>query len=115
MRKPILLLIFTLLMSNLALAQEEFYFPGEKFDPAIPSPSEFLGYPIGDWHTRYDLIVSISKSWTQISPMAQLQTIGYTTSAVKVILTIASTANMDNLEQIRLKQIQLCRSKLAKT
>jgi hypothetical protein len=108
MIKTLRILIFTLLLSNLAQAQEEYYFPGEKFDPAIPSPSQFLGYPIGDWHTRYDLIVKYFEKLDQISPMAQLQTIGYTHEhRPKVILTIASAANMANLEQIRLKQIQL--------
>jgi hypothetical protein len=108
MQKAILFLIFATLLSHIALAQEEYYFPGEKFDPAVPSPSQFLGYPIGDWHTRYDLIVKYFEKLDQLSPMAQLQTIGYTHEhRPKVILTIASAANMGNLEQIRLKQIQL--------
>jgi hypothetical protein len=108
MQKTILSLIFTLFLGQLAFAQEEYYFPGEKFDPAIPSPSQFLGYPVGDWHTRYDLIVKYFEKLDQLSPLAQLQTIGYTHEhRPKVILTIASAANMGNLEQIRLKQIQL--------
>lgn len=108
MRKTILYLIFTLFLNNIALAQEEYYFPGETFDPKIPSPSQFLGYPIGDWHTRYDLIVKYFEKLDQISDLAKLQTIGYTHEhRPKVILTIASAVNMGNLEQIRLKQIQL--------
>jgi hypothetical protein len=115
MRKTLLYLIFTLFLSNLALAQEEYYFPGEKFDPSIPSPSQFLGYPIGDWHTRYDLIVKYFEKLDQISPMAKLQTIGYTHEhRPKVILTITSATNMGNLEQIRLKQIQLADPSQAK-
>ncbi len=108
MQKIVLSLIFTLFLGRFAVAQEEYYFPGEKFDPAIPSPSQFLGYPIGDWHTRYDLIVKYFEKLDQLSPMAQLQTIGYTHEhRPKVILTIASAANMGNLEQIRQNQIQL--------
>lgn len=108
MQKTVLSLIFTLFLGQLAFAQEEYYFPGEKFDPAIPSPSQFLGYPVGDWHTRYDLIVKYFEKLDQLSPLAQLQTIGYTHEhRPKVILTIASAANMGNLEQIRLRQIQL--------
>lgn len=108
MQKTILYLIFTLFLSNLALAQEEYYFPGEKFDPAIPSPSQFLGYPIGDWHTRYDLIVKYFEKLDQIRETAQLQTIGYTHEhRPKIILTISSANNMGNLELIRQKQLQL--------
>lgn len=108
MKRPLLGLIFGLFLTLQAFAQEEYYFPGEKFDPAIPSPSQFLGYPIGDWHTRYDLIVKYFEKLDQVSETAKLQTIGYTHEhRPKVILTIASAKNMGNLEQIRQKQLQL--------
>jgi hypothetical protein len=33
-------------------AQTEYFFPAsETFDEVIPSPQEFLGYPIGTFHT----------------------------------------------------------------
>lgn len=108
MYKPLLWVFLTLLISPVSLAQEDYYFPGEKFDPAIPSPSHFLGYPIGDWHTRYDLIVKYFEKLDQVSELAQLQTIGYTHEhRPKVILTITSASNMENLDQIRKNQIQL--------
>ena len=35
----------------------EYYFPtGVDFLPEIPTPEEFLGYPIGSYHTRHDRI-----------------------------------------------------------
>src|SRR5690606_15976083 len=108
MHKPTLWVFLTLLISPVALAQEDYYFPGEKFDPAIPAPSQYLGYEIGEWHTRYDLIVKYFEKLDELSELAQLQTIGYTHEhRPKVILTLTSAANMANLEQIRLKQIQL--------
>ena len=42
-----------------SLCSQDYYF--EKyapFDADIMSPEEFLGYPIGEMHTRHDLIVS---------------------------------------------------------
>jgi hypothetical protein len=108
MNKPLLTLLITFFISMGGFAQSSYYFPGEKFDPAIPSPEEFLGYPIGDWHTRYDLIVKYFEKLDQISPNAQIATIGYTHERrPKIILTIASTGNFSNLEQIRLTQLQL--------
>ncbi|HSF53573.1 MAG TPA: M14 metallopeptidase family protein, partial [Algoriphagus sp.] len=108
MKKTLLWLIFTLFLGQFSFAQEDYYFPGENFDPSIPSPSQFLGYPIGDWHTRYDLIVKYFEKLDQVSELALLQTIGYTHEhRPKIILTIASAPNMGNLEQIRLKQMQL--------
>ena len=108
MKKPVLSLILGLFLSVSAVAQEEYYFPGETFDPAIPSPSQFLGYPIGDWHTRYDLIVKYFEKLDAISEMAELKTIGYTHERrPKVILTISSPSNMGKLEEIRKTQLQL--------
>ncbi|OOG72819.1 M14 metallopeptidase family protein [Algoriphagus sp. A40] len=115
MKKTLLWLLFTLFLGQFTFAQEDYYFPGEKFDPAIPSPSQFLGYPVGDWHTRYDLIVKYFEKLDQVSELAQLQTIGYTHEhRPKVILTIASASNMGNLEQIRQKQLQLADPNQAK-
>lgn len=108
MKKYLSLLFLGLLFSLSVSAQEAYFFPEEKFDPSIPSPSQFLGYPIGEWHTRYDLIVKYFEKLDAVSELAQLQTIGYTHEhRPKVILTITSAKHMSNLEQIRQKQQQL--------
>lgn len=108
MKKTILWLLFIPLLSHASFAHEDYYFPGESFDPAIPSPSQFLGYKIGDWHTRYDLIVKYFEKLDEITELAELQTIGYTHERrPKIILTISSASNMGKLEQIRQNQIQL--------
>ena len=45
-------------------AQSDYYFPpGESFDPGIPSPEEFFGYPMGSFVTRQDRIVAYFRSW----------------------------------------------------
>jgi len=50
-----LLLFFTL---N-SFAQNDYFFPtNAQFDSAIPTPEQFLGYEIGDFHTRHDRMVS---------------------------------------------------------
>ena len=108
MKKSFVGVIFGILLSIPVFGQEDYFFPGEKFNPNIPSPSQFLGYPIGDWHTRYDLIIKYFEKLDAVSELAQLQTIGYTHEhRPKVILTIASAAHLTNLEQVRQKQLQL--------
>lgn len=115
MKKLFLSLLTGFFFSISTFAQEEYFFPGETFDPAIPSPSQYLGYPIGDWHTRYDLIIKYFEKLDEISEMVQLQTIGYTHERrPKVILTISSPSNIGNLEKIRLNQIQLADPSQAK-
>ena len=108
MKKLVIGLIFGILLRIPAFGQEDYFFPGEKFNPSIPSPSQFLGYPIGDWHTRYDLIIKYFEKLDAVSDLAQLQTLGYTHEhRPKVILTIASAAHLASLEQVRQKQVQL--------
>ena len=108
MKKSFVGVIFGILLSIPVFGQEDYFFPGEKFNPNIPSPSQFLGYPIGNWHTRYDLIIKYFEKLDAVSDLAQLQTIGYTHEhRPKVILTIASAAHLTNLEQVRQKQLQL--------
>ncbi|PZX47783.1 M14 metallopeptidase family protein [Algoriphagus chordae] len=108
MKKLILSLFLSILISASGFAQSSYYFPEESFDPSIPSPEEFLGYPIGDWHTRYDLIVKYFEKLDEVSPLAELKTIGYTHEhRPKIILTIASAAHMADLEAIRKTHLQL--------
>lgn len=78
MKKTILCILVGIIVTAGAFALFSYYFPGESFDPAIPSPEEFLGYPIGDWHNRYDLIVKYYEKLDAISELAELKTIGYT-------------------------------------
>ena len=36
-------------------SQEAYFYPNAgKFNPQIPTPEKFLGYPIGEQHTRYE-------------------------------------------------------------
>lgn len=108
MKKSLLLLLSFIFLSFPSFSQSDYFFPGDSFDSDIPSPEEFLGYPIGEWHTRYDLIVKYFEKLDEVSELAQIQTIGYTHELrPKVILTITSSANLANLEQIRLAQLQL--------
>ncbi|TRO67558.1 zinc carboxypeptidase [Christiangramia sabulilitoris] len=100
-----MLLLFVL---NIGNAQEEYYFPeGVSFNKNIPSPSEFLGYEIGEWHTRHARLVSYMEKLAEISPNAQIQTIGYThEKRPQIILTISSESNLANLENIRQEHLE---------
>ncbi len=88
-----------------AAAQQptSYFFPdGTAFDPAIPSPEEFLGYPIGDFHTRHDRIVAYMETLAELSDRASLQIIGTTHEHRPMpVLTVTSPANLNRLEEIR--------------
>lgn len=90
-------------------AQEptEYFFPeGVTFASGIPSPEEFLGYPIGDFHTRHDRIVAYMQELARLSDRATYQEIGMTYEhRVMPVLTVTSPENHANLEAIRERHI----------
>ena len=55
MKKIILL---SLLFISTIHSQDYYFSKYAPFDSEIMSPEEFLGYPVGEMHTRHDLIVS---------------------------------------------------------
>lgn len=90
-----------------AQAQTSYYFPdGGSFDPSIPTPEQFLGYPIGSHYTRHDQIVAYLKELARLSDKIHIQQIGKTfEERPQVIATITSPENYKNLEQIRQEHI----------
>ncbi len=47
--KKIFFLPFLAFFFQTAIGQNAYFFPsGATFDPAIPSPEQFLGYPVGE-------------------------------------------------------------------
>jgi hypothetical protein len=108
MRKILVLLAF---VSTSLFGQNNYFFPsGTSFDSAIPTPEQFLGYPVGDWHTRHDRIVEYFKELARLSPKAHFQIIGYThEQRPQVVLTITSPENYSKLEDIRKEHLKLAR------
>ena len=92
--------------TNLA-AQDSYFFPGaQSFDSGIPSPEEFLGYPIGTFVTRQDRIVAYFQELARLSGRATYQSIGQTFEYRQMpVLTVTSPANHNRLEEIRLAHL----------
>ncbi len=86
-----------------ACAQTDYFFPeGATFDSAIPSPEEFLGYPIGSFHTRHDRIVSYMRELARLSDRATYQVIGMTYEHRPMpVLTVTTPENHRRIESIR--------------
>ena len=96
-------LVFILLIYSTTLQAQDYFL--EKFQPydnTIPSPEEFLGYGIGEHHTRHDLIVAYLTKLAETSDRATLYQYGKTHEGRKlVILTITSPENLSNLKTIK--------------
>ena len=83
--------------------QDDYFFPaGLTFEQGIPSPEEFLGYPIGTFNTRQDRIVAYMQELARLSDRATYQSIGLTYEHRDMpVLTVTSPANHARLEEIR--------------
>ncbi|MBT8293307.1 MAG: zinc carboxypeptidase, partial [Eudoraea sp.] len=95
-------LICFLLFSTFLFSQDYFLKKFHPFNSNIPSPEEFLGYEIGERHTRHDLIVAYLNKLAELSDRASIYEYGQTHEGRKlVILTITTPDNLANLESIK--------------
>ena len=103
------LLFFTSFLTGFSLfAQDYYYGDYQPFDASIPSPEEFLEYPIGDYHTRHDRVVSYLYKLAELSDKASIHVYGRTHENRKLlILTIGTPQNIQNLQEIRKKHLEV--------
>ena len=100
MHKKILVLL--LLCSTVGYCQDYFFKKFHPFNQNIPSPQQFLGYGIGEHHTRHDLIVGYLAKLAEVSDRAQLYQYGKTHEGRKlVMLMITNPENKNNLDAIK--------------
>ena len=105
--------LFTLLgliisLGTISAQSDYFYAPNARFDEKIPTPEEYLGYPIGTLHTRHDAIVGYMRELARLSDRAVLDTIGETYEHRQlVVLKVTSPENHSNLEHIRQDHLKL--------
>jgi hypothetical protein len=88
-----------------AAAQNSYFFPAAKaedFDPAIPTPEQFLGYPIGSHYTRSDQIVAYLRELDRVSDKVSTRVIGKTyEERPQLVATITATENHQRLPQLQ--------------
>lgn len=98
------LLLTLLWMAHAASAQTPYFFPGNPgpLNPAIPSPEQFLGYPIGSHITRYDQMVAYFRELDRLSDRVSVEVIGETYEHRPLIMaSFTSPTNYTNRETIR--------------
>ena len=94
--------ILLLCLTTNLLAQEYFLKKYEPFNQDIPSPEEFLGYGIGERHTRHDLIVAYFKELAEASPRVSFAEYGKTHEGrILSILTISTPENLANISELK--------------
>lgn len=106
---PLLLLAGCILLGfpQGLLSQNSYFFPKiNSFDENIPSPEDFLGYAIGDQHTRHDRIVAYMQELARLSERAQYQKLGQTYEYRSLLmLVISDPSNLSRLDKIQQDQL----------
>lgn len=76
------------------------YLPAQvRLDPAIPTPESVLGFNVGNWHVRHDLLVSYLQALAAASDRVTLQVTGYThEQRPLLLLTITAPENRSKLD-----------------
>jgi hypothetical protein len=106
MKNNLLSFVLLLFTAMTVYSQDYFYQNYKPFDERIPSPEEFLGYGIGEHHTRHDRIVAYLEKLAELSDKASITEYGRTHEGRKlVILTITSPQHLSNLDQLQTQHL----------
>ena len=106
--KKILLLILILILPQLGISQNDYFLPKKNLNPQIPSPQQFLGYPVGSHHTRYDKIVEYMRVLEKASNRIKVVNIGETNEhREQIIVHFAKPENLAKLETIRKNHLDI--------
>ena len=80
MRKSSIFIV-SLLFSFLTLAQKQslsYFLPEGEYDKKIPTPEQFLGWQIGEWHVSHDLLVAYMRELDRLSDRISIEIHGRT-------------------------------------
>ncbi len=85
-----------------------YYLPNIKYNPAIPSPQQALGYQVGEWHVSHDQLLGYMKTVAERSERVLLKEYARSHEARPLlVLVISSPKNIRNIEQIRQQHLSL--------
>lgn len=109
--KRILLVFFLPLFPLLLSGQVDLYYylpQNVTYDAAIPTPKEFLGYEVGDWHVTHDQLTFYLKMLAQTSDRIEIEQMGSSHEGKALMLArITSVTNQKNIEALKSQHQQL--------
>lgn len=85
-----------------------YYLPDINYNKDIPTPEEFFGFQIGEWHISHDQLVAYMKKLAELSPRVQIKEYARTYEQRPLLyLTITSEENFRDLDEIKVRHQQL--------
>lgn len=105
----LLLALFFCLQFTFAQKQTLTYFlPDLEYNKTIPSPEEFLGWQLGEWHISHDLQQSYMRLLARLSPRMTLTEYARTHEQRPLLyLTVTSVDNHKNIDNIQAQHLAL--------
>ncbi len=88
----------------------DYYLPaGTVYDPQVPTPEQFFGWQVGEWHLRSELVTAYLRAVAAAAPdRVKFEIAGQTHERKPlVVLTITAPENHRNLEKIRAEHLAL--------
>ena len=102
------LFLLFLVLSAKAQMELNYFLPETDYDINIPSPEEFLGYQIGEWHINHTLLAAYMNLVAERSERAVIYEYARSYQHRPLYhLVITSEENQRNLEEIRRNHIAL--------
>ncbi len=86
-----------------------YYLPaGVDYNPAIPVPSSYLGFEVGEWHVSHDRLVGYMQLLAGLSDRARWEEYGRSWEQRPLgHLIVSSEKNMARLEELRVEHLKL--------
>ncbi|GFD81144.1 peptidase M14 [Tenacibaculum sp. KUL118] len=108
MKKLLLSLLFVSATVTAQTIDLNYYLPKNvSYNSNIPTPKSVLGHEVGEWHVTHDKLVEYMKALANASDRVVLENRGITYEGRPlVLLTITSSKNHQNLEEIRENHIK---------
>lgn len=85
-----------------------YYLPELNYDPAIPTPEEFLGWQIGEWHLSHDLLQAYMRTLAAASDRITITEYGRSYEGRPMLaLIFTSPGNQGRLEEMRAAHLKI--------
>jgi hypothetical protein len=105
--------LFLLILTSIKIVAQQkidlsYYLPkGVSYNKKIPTPKSVIGHEVGEWHITHDKLVEYMKALAEASDRISIENRGETYEGKPLLLlTITSSKNQQNLEEIRKQHIK---------
>lgn len=117
--KNLYFLVFGLLIFGAKLKAQDvpltYYLPDITYDSSVPTPKEFLGYQIGDWHISHDQLNHYLRAVEASSDRAVIEDYARSHEGRPLFaMVFSSNKNMTNLEEIKKDRQNIYKNKSSK-